>query len=67
MVRVSGTIRKAEEEVIRRSRGVVKRVRSWDRGGEGMLRAVERSVERGRREGVRAGEGEGGGESEGSE
>jgi ribonuclease P/MRP protein subunit POP5 len=47
VVRVSGTIKKAEEEVIRRSQQIVKRARAWDGSGElPMLRRVERAVDK---------------------
>lgn len=52
VVRVSGTIRKAEEEVIRRSQRIVKRARDWERRGGlllPMLQSVEKAVERERR------------------
>jgi ribonuclease P/MRP protein subunit POP5 len=66
VVRVSGTIRKAEEEVIRRSQKVVKRARAWQEAGNGvdlMLGSVEKSVERERKREVLAGvDGEGEGE-----
>lgn len=53
VVRVSGTIRKAEEEVIRRSRGIVKRARASEgRALDPMLSSVEKSVEKERREGL---------------
>lgn len=49
VVRVSGTIKKAEEEVIRRSQLVVKRARAWEESGSGgmampMLQSVEKAV-----------------------
>lgn len=50
VVRVSATIKKAEEEVIRRSRAVVKRARAGEGKADLMLASVERSVERERRE-----------------
>jgi ribonuclease P/MRP protein subunit POP5 len=47
VVRVSGTIRKAEEEVIRRSQHIIKRARAWDGGGQlPMLQSVEKAVDR---------------------
>ncbi|KAF3003630.1 hypothetical protein E8E13_007660 [Curvularia kusanoi] len=53
VVRVSATIKKAEEEVIRRSRAIVKRAKAAeDKGADPMLRSVEKSVERDRRETV---------------
>ncbi|EDU41952.1 Rpp14 family family [Pyrenophora tritici-repentis Pt-1C-BFP] len=46
VVRVSGTIRKAEEEVIRRSQHIVKRAKAWDGAGElPMLQSVAKSVD----------------------
>lgn len=50
VVRVSGTIKKAEEEVIRQSQLIIKRAREWE--GEGqlpMLQSVEKAVEKERR------------------
>lgn len=50
VVRVSGTIRKAEEEVIRRSQKIVKRARAWEgRGTDPMLNSIEKSVEKERK------------------
>jgi ribonuclease P/MRP protein subunit POP5 len=50
VVRVSGTIKKAEEEVIRRSRHIVKRARAWDGTGElPMLQSVEKAVDKERK------------------
>lgn len=50
VVRVSGTIRKAEEEVIRRSQMIIKRAKAWEgRGADPMLGSVEKSVERERK------------------
>jgi ribonuclease P/MRP protein subunit POP5 len=50
VVRVSGTIKKAEEEVIRRSQLIVKRARAWDRSGElPMLQRVEKVVDKERK------------------
>jgi ribonuclease P/MRP protein subunit POP5 len=46
VVRVSGTIKKAEEEVIRRSQLIVKRAKAWEgRGGLPMLQKVEKAAE----------------------
>jgi ribonuclease P/MRP protein subunit POP5 len=46
VVRVSGTIKKAEEEVIRRSQLIVKRTRAWEeKGGLPMLQSVEKAAE----------------------
>lgn len=50
VVRVSGTIRKAEEEVIRRAKGIIKKARDVDKGRtdaivEGVVRAVEKRGE----------------------
>ena len=50
VVRVSGTIKKAEEEVIRRSRAIVKRARAGEGKADPMLASVEKSVEKERRE-----------------
>jgi ribonuclease P/MRP protein subunit POP5 len=50
VVRVSGTIKKAEEEVIRQSQQIINRARAWD--GEGqlpMLQSVEKAVDKERR------------------
>ena len=50
MLRVSGTIRKAEEEVIRRSQKIVKRAKAFEgRGIDPMLSIVEKSVEKERK------------------
>ncbi|EMD69553.1 hypothetical protein COCSADRAFT_77069 [Bipolaris sorokiniana ND90Pr] len=50
VVRVSGTIKKAEEEVIRQSQLVIKRAREWDSEGQlPMLQSVEKAVEKERR------------------
>lgn len=50
VVRVSGTIRKAEEEVIRRSQQIVKRAKTWDGKGElPMLQSVAKAVDRERK------------------
>jgi len=50
VVRVSGTIRKAEEEVIRRSQQIVKRAKAWDGKGElPMLQSVAKAVDRERK------------------
>ncbi|KAJ4985870.1 rpp14 family protein [Stagonosporopsis vannaccii] len=50
VVRVSGTIRKAEEEVIRRSQKIVQRAKAWEgRGVDPMLNSVEKSVEKERK------------------
>ncbi|KAF3039537.1 hypothetical protein E8E12_006647 [Didymella heteroderae] len=50
VLRVSGTIRKAEEEVIRRSRNIIKRAKAFDgRGIDPMLSSVEKSVEKERK------------------
>ncbi|KAF2829253.1 hypothetical protein CC86DRAFT_187269 [Ophiobolus disseminans] len=51
IVRVSGTIKKAEEEVIRRSQQIIKRAKAWEGAGElPMLQSVEKVVEKERRE-----------------
>jgi ribonuclease P/MRP protein subunit POP5 len=50
VVRVSGTIKKAEEEVIRRSQLIVKRARACDGSGElPMLQRVEKAVDKERK------------------
>ncbi|KZM24007.1 Ribonuclease P [Ascochyta rabiei] len=50
VIRVSATIRKAEEEVIRRSQRIVKRAKTWEgRGADPMLSSVEKSVDKERR------------------
>jgi len=50
VVRVSATIRKAEEEVIRRSQKIIKRAKAWEgRGVDPMLNNVEKSVEKERK------------------
>ncbi|KAF1838088.1 hypothetical protein BDW02DRAFT_51220 [Decorospora gaudefroyi] len=50
VVRVSGTIKKAEEEVIRRSQQIIKRARAWDAAGDlPMLQSVEKAVDRDRK------------------
>lgn len=50
VLRVSGTIRKAEEEVIRRSQKIVKRAKAFDgEGAHPMLSSVEKSVEKERK------------------
>jgi ribonuclease P/MRP protein subunit POP5 len=51
VIRVSGTIKKAEEEVIRRSQHIIKRAKAWEGTVElPMLQSVEKSAERERRE-----------------
>lgn len=47
VVRVSGTIKKAEEEVIRRARHVVERARRWESGP--MVESVQRAADAERR------------------
>lgn len=50
VVRVSGTIKKAEQEVIRRSQHIIKRARAWDGAGElPMLQKVEKAVDKERK------------------
>lgn len=50
IVRVSGTIRKAEEEVIRRSQTIIRRAKAWEaKGGTPMLQSVEKAAEKERR------------------
>ncbi|KAH7395054.1 Rpp14/Pop5 family-domain-containing protein [Phaeosphaeria sp. MPI-PUGE-AT-0046c] len=52
VVRVSGTIRKAEEEVIRRAKHIVERAKRWE--GEGtdvpMVESVQRAADRERKD-----------------
>ncbi|KAF2855757.1 hypothetical protein T440DRAFT_162335 [Plenodomus tracheiphilus IPT5] len=63
VLRVSATIKKAEEEVIRRSKIIVERARGLEGGGMGpMVQSVEKAVER-----VRAGDVLAGVDEEGSE
>lgn len=51
VIRVSGTIKKAEEEVIRRSQQIIKRAKTWQGAGElPMLQSVEKAAEKERRE-----------------
>ena len=46
----TGTIRKAEEEVIRRAKHVVERARMWEgKGEEPMVESVQKAAERERR------------------
>jgi ribonuclease P/MRP protein subunit POP5 len=46
VIRVSGTIKKAEEEVIRRSQLIIKRAKAWeDNGGLPMLQSVEKAAD----------------------
>jgi ribonuclease P/MRP protein subunit POP5 len=46
VIRVSGTIKKAEEEVIRRSQLIVKRAKAWEsNGGLPMLQSVEKAAD----------------------
>lgn len=50
VVRISGTIKKAEEEVIRRSQHIIKRARDWDGNGElPMLQSVGKAVDKERK------------------
>ncbi|KAI4636531.1 hypothetical protein J4E83_001486 [Alternaria metachromatica] len=47
VIRVSGTIKKAEEEVIRQSQHIIKRARAWDGAGElPMLQSVEKAADK---------------------
>jgi ribonuclease P/MRP protein subunit POP5 len=47
VIRVSGTIKKAEEEVIRRSQHIVRRARAWEGKGElPMMQSVEKAAEK---------------------
>lgn len=50
VLRVSGTIRKAEEEVIHRSQKIIKRAKAFEgRGVNPMLSSVGKSVEKDRK------------------
>jgi ribonuclease P/MRP protein subunit POP5 len=50
VVRVSGTIKKAEEEVIRRSQHIITRARAWNDAGElPMVQSVEKAVDKERK------------------
>ena len=50
VIRVSGTIKKAEEEVIRRSQLIIKRAKTWEGPSAlPMLQSVEKAVERERK------------------
>jgi ribonuclease P/MRP protein subunit POP5 len=50
IIHVSGTIRKAEEEVIRRSQHIIKRAKAWEgKDGLPMLQSVEKAADRERR------------------
>jgi ribonuclease P/MRP protein subunit POP5 len=47
VIRVTATIKKAEEEVIRRSQLIIKRAKAWEGSGElPMLQSVERATDR---------------------
>jgi ribonuclease P/MRP protein subunit POP5 len=51
VIRVTATIRKAEEEVIRRSQLIIQRAKNWEGKGDlPMLQSVEKAAEKGRRE-----------------
>jgi ribonuclease P/MRP protein subunit POP5 len=51
VIRVTATIRKAEEEVIRRSQLIIQRAKNWEGKGDlPMLQSVEKAAERERRE-----------------
>jgi ribonuclease P/MRP protein subunit POP5 len=50
VLRVTATIKKAEEEVIRRSQLIIKRAKAWEGKGElPMLQSVERAADKERR------------------
>ncbi|KAH7061998.1 Rpp14/Pop5 family-domain-containing protein [Paraphoma chrysanthemicola] len=50
VTRVSGTIKKAEEEVIRRSQHIIRRARTWEGNGElPMMQSVEKAAEKDRK------------------
>lgn len=50
VVRVSGTIKKAEEDVIRRAQQIIKRAKAWDGSGElPMLQSVVKAVDKERK------------------
>jgi ribonuclease P/MRP protein subunit POP5 len=50
VVRVSATIKKAEEEVIRRAQQIIKRAKAWDGSVEiPMLQRVEKAVDKERK------------------
>lgn len=50
VARVSGTIRKAEEEVIHQSQQIIKRAKAWDGAGQlPMVQSVEKAVDKDRR------------------
>ena len=50
VVRVSGTIKKAEEEVIRRSQQIINRPKAWDGSGVlPMMQRVEKAVDKERK------------------
>jgi ribonuclease P/MRP protein subunit POP5 len=47
VIRVSGTIKKAEEEVIRRSQLIIRRAKTWEgRGGLPMMESVEKAADK---------------------
>lgn len=50
VVRVSGTIKKAEEEVIRRAHLIIKRAKAWEASGAlPMMQSIEKAVDKERR------------------
>lgn len=50
VARVSGTIKKAEEEVIRRSQQIIRRAKAWEANGSlPMIQRIEKSVEKEKR------------------
>lgn len=64
VLRVSGTIKKAEEEVIRRSQIIIKRAKAWEAGSSlampmPMMQSIEMAVDKAREGEVLAGFDEG--------
>lgn len=50
VIRVSGTIKKAEEEVIRRSQLIIRRAKAWEGKGElPMIQSVEKAADKERK------------------
>ncbi|KAL6710049.1 RNA-binding protein pop5 [Coniothyrium glycines] len=50
VARISGTIKKAEEEVIKRSQQIIKRAKTWEANGVSpMMQSVEKAVEKEKR------------------
>jgi ribonuclease P/MRP protein subunit POP5 len=47
VIRVSGTIKKAEEEVIKRSQLIIRRAKTWEgKGGLPMMESVEKAADK---------------------